>query len=554
MSFPLTSDSAAIAQFFRQLEPNDMPVGGTAIARALERARELLARDPNRRSTCASSCSSPTARIPLSAYTLSLDEVGERAEQAWAAGASEVCMQGGINPSLPATAYFDLAGEVKKRVPGMHVHAFSPMEVVTGAARTGMSIEDWLVAARDAGVDTIPGTAAEILDDEIRWILTKGKLPADKWVEVITTAHRVGLRSSSTMMYGHVDQPRHWVAHLRLLARLQEETGGFTEFVPLPFIHQNSPIYLAGIARPGPTMRENRAVHAMARLLLHGRIDNIQCSWVKLGVDGCRVMLRGGANDLGGTLMEETISRMAGSQFGSLKTIAAMREITDGIGRPLRQRDTTYGELPRRTAGRGRGLRRARRPAAAAGRGPLVTTVTNDRPDRPTDLTSDRSSMTLSTIAVIGGTGPQGKGLGFRFAAAGHPVVLGSRSADRAVAAAEELAAGLPGSAGITGAENAKAAESADLVLLAVPYDGHAELVAALRAGLAGKVVISCVNPLGFDKRGPFGLAVEEGSAAEQAAALLPDSQRDRRVPPPVGGHPARRRARARRAGRAGLR
>jgi FO synthase len=288
-------------------------------------------------------CAFAQRRTDADAYTLSLDEVGRRAEEAWAVGATEVCMQGGIHPDLPGTAYFHLAAEVKRRRPRMHVHAFSPMEVVNGAARTGLSIRDWLVGAREAGVDTIPGTAAEILDDDVRWILTKGKLPAATWIEVVTTAHEVGLRSSSTMMYGHVDDPRHWVAHLRVLCRVQDRTGGFTEFVPLPFVHQNAPIYLAGIARPGPTMRDNRAVHAMARLLLHGRIDNIQTSWVKLGVEGSRVMLRGGVNDLGGTLMEETISRMAGSQHGSAKTVAELEEIAAGIGRPVRQRTTTYG-------------------------------------------------------------------------------------------------------------------------------------------------------------------------------------------------------------------
>ncbi|MGH8910227.1 MAG: bifunctional FO biosynthesis protein CofGH [Egibacteraceae bacterium] len=301
-------------------------------------------------------CAFAQRRTDADAYTLSLEEVGARAVQAWAAGATEVCMQGGIHPDLPGTAYFDLAAEVKRRAPGMHVHAFSPMEVINGAARTGLPIRQWLMRARQAGLDTIPGTAAEILDDDVRWILTKGKLPAATWIEVVTTAHQVGLRSSSTMMYGHVDTPAHWVAHLRLLARIQDETGGFTEFVGLPFVHHNAPIYLAGVARPGPTMRDNRAVHALARLLLHGRIDNIQCSWVKLGVDGCRTLLRGGVNDLGGTLMEETISRMAGSQHGSSKTAAELAEIATGIGRPARQRTTTYGEVP------------PRRPPLAAGR------------------------------------------------------------------------------------------------------------------------------------------------------------------------------------------
>jgi len=291
-------------------------------------------------------CAFAQRRTDADAYTLSLEEVGVRAEQAWAAGATEVCMQGGIHPDLPGTAYFELAAEIKRRVPQMHVHAFSPMEVINGASRTGMSVRDWLTAAKEAGVGSIPGTAAEILDDDVRWILTKGKLPTDAWIEVISTAHQVGLPSSSTMMYGHVDTPAHWVAHLKLLARIQDRTGGFTEFVALPFVHHNAPIYLAGIARPGPTLRDNRAVHAMARILLHGRIRNIQCSWVKLGVDGSRGVLRGGVNDIGGTLMEETISRMAGSEHGSAKTAAELAELAAGAGRPVRQRTTTYGEVP----------------------------------------------------------------------------------------------------------------------------------------------------------------------------------------------------------------
>jgi FO synthase len=276
------------------------------------------------------------------AYTLSYDEVGERAWQAYVDGATEVCMQGGIDPELPATGYADLVRAVKKRVPSMHVHAFSPMEIVNGAAKSGLSIRDWLIGLREAGLDTIPGTAAEILDDEVRWVLTKGKLPTSAWIEVVTTAHEVGLRSSSTMMYGHVDAPRHWIGHLRILRDIHDRTGGFTEFVPLPFVHQSSPLYLAGGARPGPTHRDNRAVHALARIMLHGRISHIQTSWVKLGVERTQVMLNGGANDLGGTLMEETISRMAGSEYGSAKTVAELVEIAAGIGRPARQRTTTY--------------------------------------------------------------------------------------------------------------------------------------------------------------------------------------------------------------------
>ncbi|MFJ8044529.1 bifunctional FO biosynthesis protein CofGH [Kitasatospora sp. NPDC096147] len=291
-------------------------------------------------------CAFAQRRTDADAYTLSLDQVADRAEQAWEVGATEVCMQGGIHPDLPGTAYFDIARAVKARVPGIHVHAFSPMEVVNGATRTGLSIREWLTAAKEAGLDSIPGTAAEILDDEVRWILTKGKLPAATWVEVVSTAHELGLPSSSTMMYGHVDNPSHWLAHLRLLAEIQQRTGGFTEFVTLPFVHTNAPVYLAGIARPGPTARDNRAVMAMARLLLHPHIRNVQTSWVKLGAEGAAEMLRSGANDLGGTLMEETISRMAGSSYGSYKSVRQLEAIAEAAGRPHRQRTTTYGEVP----------------------------------------------------------------------------------------------------------------------------------------------------------------------------------------------------------------
>jgi FO synthase len=280
------------------------------------------------------------------AYRLSVQQVADRAEDAWRAGATEVCMQGGIDPQLPVSAYADLVRAVKQRVPRLHVHAYSPMEVVTAAAKAGLSIREWLTAVRDAGLGTMPGTAAEILDDDVRWVLTKGKLPAAAWVEVVTTAHELGIRSSSTMMYGHVDQPRHWLGHLRVLAGIQDRTGGFTEFVALPFVHHNAPIYLAGIARPGPTWRENRVVHAMARLLLHGRIRNIQCSWVKLGDERTAALLAGGVNDLGGTLMEETISRMAGSEHGSARTVAQLRAIAAAAGRPARERTTTYEPVP----------------------------------------------------------------------------------------------------------------------------------------------------------------------------------------------------------------
>ncbi|AKU16740.1 FO synthase [Luteipulveratus mongoliensis] len=288
-------------------------------------------------------CAFAQRKTDADAFTLSLEQIGQRAAEAQALGATEICLQGGIDPSLGRTAYVDIVRAVTGAAPGIHVHAFSPMEIATASAKAGVSVKEWLQEVRDAGLGSIPGTAAEILDDEVRWVLTKGKLPASQWLEVVQTAHEVGLPSSSTMMYGHVDHPRHWVGHLRTLARLQDKTGGFTEFVPLPFVHHNAPVYLAGLARPGPTLRDNRAVHALARLMLHGRIHNIQTSWVKLGVDGTRQMLQGGANDVGGTLMEETISRMAGSEHGSAKTVAELQEIAAGIGRGVRERTTTYG-------------------------------------------------------------------------------------------------------------------------------------------------------------------------------------------------------------------
>ncbi len=301
-------------------------------------------------------CAFAQRRTDADAYTLSLEEVTARAREAWEVGATEVCMQGGIDPQLSGDGYLQLARAVKAGAPDLHLHAYSPMEVVNGAARLGASIEEFLVAAKEAGVDSLPGTAAEILDDEVRWVLTKGKLPTAQWVEVVTTAHRVGLPTTSTMMYGHVDAPHHWVGHLRLLASLQDQTGGFTEFVPLPFVHTNAPLYLAGVSRPGPTVQENRAVHAVARLLLHGRIDNVQVSWVKLGPEQCSQVLAGGVNDLGGTLMEETISRMAGSANGSKKSVEELEAMVREVGRTPRQRTTGYGTV---TAERHAAARRA---------------------------------------------------------------------------------------------------------------------------------------------------------------------------------------------------
>ena len=293
-------------------------------------------------------CAFAQRKTDSDAYLLSIEEIKSRAHQAWALGANEVCIQAGIHPDLSGDVYFDVARAVKEVAPEIHIHAFSPMEIFSGSIKLGISYKEWLQQAKDAGLGTIPGTAAEILDDEIRWILTKGKLPAKAWIEIVREAHLLGIKSSATMMYGHIDNESHWYDHIITIRNLQEETGGFTEFVPLPFVHYSSPIYLAGIARPGPTVRENRVVHAMSRLLLAGSINNIQCSWVKLGLhgpDGVLSLLAGGVNDIGGTLMEETISRMAGSTNGSLRTVSELEEIAQLARRPARPRTTTYGAV-----------------------------------------------------------------------------------------------------------------------------------------------------------------------------------------------------------------
>jgi FO synthase len=292
-------------------------------------------------------CAFAQREVDAESYTLTLTEVADRAEEAWARGATEVCMQGGIHPDLPGTFYFDLVRAVKERVPGMHVHAFSPMEVMNGATKLGVSFAEFLAEAKANGLGTIPGTAAEILDDDVRWSLTKGKLPADTWEEIVRTAHDLGIRSSSTIMFGHVDAPPHWVAHLRRLARIQSDTGGFTEFVPLPFVHRNAPIYLAGKARAGATFEESLRMHAVARVLLDGAIANVQVSWVKLGVEACQTLLRAGANDFGGTLMEETISRMAGAEWGVEMTPEGFDEAIRAIGRVPAVRTTTYDRVVR---------------------------------------------------------------------------------------------------------------------------------------------------------------------------------------------------------------
>jgi FO synthase len=295
-------------------------------------------------------CAFAQREVDPESYTLTLHEVADRAQEAWERGATEVCMQGGIHPDLPGSFYADLLDAVKGRTPDIHVHAFSPMEILNGATKLGVPFDAFLTELREHGLGTIPGTAAEILDDDVRWALTKGKLPADTWEEIVRTAHGLGIRSSSTIMFGHVDAPPHWVAHIRRIARIQEDTGGFTEFVPLPFVHRNAPIYLAGRARPGPTFEDSLRMHAVARIMLDGLIPNVQVSWVKLGVDACRSILQAGANDFGGTLMEETISRMAGADWGIEMTPDRFDDAILAIGRRPVVRTTTYERAPVRTS------------------------------------------------------------------------------------------------------------------------------------------------------------------------------------------------------------
>jgi len=236
-------------------------------------------------------------------YFLSLDQMGTKAAEAWAQGATEVCIQGGLPHGLPPFYYRDILLAVKRAVPSMHIHAFSPMEIVHGVELTGMPLADYLSMLRASGLDTLPGTAAEILDDDVRFVLSRNKLSTRQWCEVITTANRCGIRSTSTLMYGHVETPVHWVNQLLLLRHIQSETGGFTEFVPLGFVHFNTLLYQQGIARPGPSLAEHLKIHALARLLLAGSIDNVQVSWVKLNRGLSQLCLQAGANDYGGTLM-----------------------------------------------------------------------------------------------------------------------------------------------------------------------------------------------------------------------------------------------------------
>jgi FO synthase len=279
-------------------------------------------------------------------YDLGLDEVVRRAEEAWARGATEVCMQGGIHPDYTGETYLALCQAVKSALPHMHIHAFSPLEVWHGAQTMQLSVDEFVLRLRDAGLGTLPGTAAEILDDEVRKVICPDKLNTEQWLRVIEASHRAGFRTTATIMFGHVDRYEHWARHLLRIRALQARTGGFTEFVPLPFVHMEAPMYLHGRARKGPTFRETVLMHAVARLALHPLIPNVQVSWVKMGTEGARACLQAGANDLGGTLMNESISRAAGTCHGQEMPPQQMDELIVSCGRVAQQRTTLYAAVP----------------------------------------------------------------------------------------------------------------------------------------------------------------------------------------------------------------
>ena len=308
---------------------------------------------------CAFSKGKTSEDLRGSPYDLSLDEIRRRTVEAWDCGATEVCMQGGIHPRYTGQTYLDILHTVKDAAPEMHVHAFSPLEVWQGAATLGVSLEDYLLRLKAMGLATLPGTAAEILDDEIRDILCPDKISTQEWLTVMETAHGIGLRSTATIMFGHIDRPLHWARHLLRIRELQSRTGGFTEFVPLPFVHMEAPMYRRGGARKGPTWRESILMHAVARLALHPHISNIQVSWVKMGHRGAIACLNSGCNDLGGTLMNESISRAAGAQHGQETTPSQFAELIGAAGRVARQRSTLYGDVSqhRINAGLNAGLR-----------------------------------------------------------------------------------------------------------------------------------------------------------------------------------------------------
>ena len=279
-------------------------------------------------------------------YDLSAQEIARRSQEAWSRGATEVCMQGGIHPDYTGQTYLDIVQTVRKAVPDMHIHAFSPLEVWQGAETGGLSLKEFLTELKAAGLNTLPGTAAEILHDDVRALLCPDKLNSQQWLQVMEAAHEVGFNTTATIMYGHVDAPIHWATHLFSIRELQKRTGGFTEFVPLPYVHMEAPMYLKGKSRKGPSFREAILMHAVARLAFNKLIPNIQASWVKMGVDGVATCLRAGANDLGGTLMNESITRAAGAGYGQEWTPGAIEDTIRNMGRVPRMRNTLYADAP----------------------------------------------------------------------------------------------------------------------------------------------------------------------------------------------------------------
>ncbi len=287
-------------------------------------------------------CAFSRAPREKDAYFHSFEEISRRSIEAWELGAREVCVQGGLPRDLHPYYYRDLLRAIKQATPRMHIHAFSPMEIVYGVELTGMPLADYLAMLKDAGLGTLPGTAAEILDDEVRHQIERIKLKVSQWLDVIKSAHRLGIRTTSTMMYGHTETEEHWVNHLMLLRDVQKETGGFTEFVPLGFVHEFTQLYRSGDARPGPTVEEHLKVHALSRLMLQGWIDNIQVSWVKLTREMAQACMRAGANDYGGTLMDENISRLAGATSGEYLSPEEFQERIRELGRVPAERTTLY--------------------------------------------------------------------------------------------------------------------------------------------------------------------------------------------------------------------
>jgi len=345
---------SAIAELFTARGADFLHVQSTANELRREQAGDdvtyVVNRNINYTNICAYRCTfcafskgRSHAALRGPAYVMDLEEIGRRVDEAWQRGATEVCMQGGIHPSFDGNTYLEICRTVKRVRPDMHVHAFSPLEITHGASTLGISVGEFLSELRSAGLGSLPGTAAEILDDEVRRVIAPDKPDTDSWIQVMRTAHRLGLRSTATIMFGHIESYLHWARHLRRVSELQDETGGFTEFVPLPFVHMEAPMYLKGRARRGPTLRETILMHAISRLVLGSRIRNVQVSWVKLGPEWAQRCLLSGANDLGGTLMNESISRAAGAVHGQELEPARMLTLIEQIGRRARQRTTLYG-------------------------------------------------------------------------------------------------------------------------------------------------------------------------------------------------------------------